>query len=249
MSTQKVWDMSLKLFSLNIEGSKHIERWLPVVLSAEYDVVCLQEVFLKDMPLIADAIKMKGYFCRMLDVAEENRYKITPNGKWGLGLFIRHPHITPHAFYYSGTEQVKIFHEPEDASRVIFTTEVSKDGQTYRIATTHFTWTPDGESTELQRQDFLQLSGIIAKHSDWVLCGDFNAPRGKKTFSWFTQLFKDNLPAEIQSTIDPVLHIKGAELQLAVDTIFSTPEYQVNNCKMMCGLSDHCGLEAEIARV
>lgn len=248
MSTQKVWDMSLNLFSLNVEGHKHIQRWLPVVQAGTYDVVLLQEVFEQDINLIAGALQMQAYFCPMLNVVEESKYKIPPLGKWGIALFTNLEHTPAQAEYYAGSEAVRNFEKPNDASRVILSSIVQKEEKSFRVATTHFTWTPDGESNAEQEADFEGLSKIIGTEVDWILAGDFNAPRGKKTFSQFTQFFKDNLPKEVTTTLDPELHYAG-KLNLAVDTVFTTPHYLVEEIEVKMGLSDHCGLHAKIARV
>ncbi|MDQ5951411.1 MAG: hypothetical protein QG639_692, partial [Patescibacteria group bacterium] len=120
---------------------------------------------------------------------------------------------------------------------------VSEGGEEYRIATTHFTWSPAGNTTDAQREDFARLKAILLQYKDLVLCGDFNAPRGREMFSSFESLYKDNVPKEVTTTIDKDLHYAGDKnLQLVVDSIFTTPHYQVSEVKMLSGVSDHLGI-------
>jgi endonuclease/exonuclease/phosphatase family metal-dependent hydrolase len=240
--------MSLNLFSLNVEGHKHLQRWLPFAQSNNFDVVLLQEVFEQDINLIAGALQMQSYFCPLMNIAAENKYKIPPLGRWGIALFTNLEHTPPQSEYYFGTEAVLNFGKPNDSSRAILSSELQKEGQVFRVGTTHFTWTPDGENSAEQDRDFSALEKIVGQHIDWILAGDFNAPRGKETFTKFKKFFKDNLPRETTSTLDPELHYAG-KLNLAVDTVFTTPHYMVEEIAVKTGLSDHCGLAAKIARV
>lgn len=248
MSTQKAWDMSLNLFTLNIEGDRHFLRWLPHVTAHTYDVVCLQEVFEADVPLIQQETGLNLTFVPMMSVDQENKYGIAPRGLWGIGLCTNTAvSNVVHAYYY-GSAAVRSFHHPRDASRVIVYAEVEKAGVRYRVATTHFTWTEEGASTPAQARDFTNLVATMQHEQDWILCGDFNAPRGGATFSLFTERFTDWLPPSVESTLDPTLHYAGT-LDLVVDTIFTTSHYAVTECAVHCGLSDHCGISAKILRL
>ena len=57
----------------------------------------------------------------------------------------------------------------------------------------------------------------------------------------------DHLPATVTTTLDAKFHYAGA-LELVVDTIFATPEYSVDDVKVLEGISDHKGILATIAR-
>ncbi|HEY5810705.1 MAG TPA: endonuclease/exonuclease/phosphatase family protein, partial [Povalibacter sp.] len=94
-----------------------------------------------------------------------------------------------------------------------------------------------------------RLKRALAAYPDYVLCGDFNAPRGRPLFSLFTDELglTDHLPPTVTTTIDPQLHRAGA-LQLVVDTIFSTPHYQVEDVQVLEGISDHKGILATLRR-
>jgi endonuclease/exonuclease/phosphatase family metal-dependent hydrolase len=249
MSTQKVWDMSLKLFDLNIEGHDHLDRWLPFAAAGEFDVICLQEIFEVDLPRISKELGMKYVFSPVMDISQENEYEYETLGIWGVAILTNLPVKLQEEKYYAGSRELKVFVQPGDAARVLLSVVVEKDGQEFRVATTHFTWTPDGHINAQQEADFNALAAILTEHPDWIFTADFNAPRGREMFSKFAELFTDNLPPDVLSTLDPDLHYKKGELQLAVDTVFTTAHYKAENVQVHTGLSDHCGITANIFRV
>jgi endonuclease/exonuclease/phosphatase family metal-dependent hydrolase len=79
-----------------------------------------------------------------------------------------------------------------------------------------------------------------------ILCGDFNAPRGREIFSRLAKRWHDNVPLHYVTSIDPKLHRAGP-LQLMVDGVFSTTDYRVRNVVLHQGVSDHCAITADIA--
>lgn len=240
--------MSLKLVTLNIEGHRHLDRWPAKILLEKPDVVCMQEVFAPDMLYIENTLGMKGNFAPMLKVNQKNKYGINPLGTWGLGFFTNLDHTQVENQYYAGTEVVREFVDPLDASRLVLSSTVTKDGQPFIIGTTHFTWSGKGEPTDQQRQDFEELKKVIGDFDELILCGDFNVPRGGEIFGEFEKLLQDNLPKNIITTIDHDLHYAG-KIDLVVDTIFSTPQYKLSNVHTLSGVSDHLGIVGEIERV
>lgn len=99
--------------------------------------------------------------------------------------------------------------------------------------------------TKRQKVNVLELLELV-KNEELVLAGDFNIPRGNKVYKQVTKLFKDNIPAEVESTIDPDLHYRNTKqagtLKLVVDYVFSTPKYLVSDVKVTPGVSDHCAI-------
>jgi endonuclease/exonuclease/phosphatase family metal-dependent hydrolase len=241
--------MSLKLFDLNIEGHDHLERWVPFAKAGNFDVICLQEVFQVDLPEIASEFGMEYVFAPNMNISQPNSYDYETLGIWGVAILTRLPVKSHQNKYYVGTPDVKVFVKPNDSSRSLLSVVVEKDGKEFRVGTTHFTWTPDGQSTPGQLQDFNALTKLLAEHPDWIFTGDFNAPRGREVFTKFTELFIDNLPPEVITTIDPELHYKKGEVKLVVDTVFTTPHYQAADVQVHTGLSDHCGLTARVERL
>ena len=242
--------MPLKLLTLNIEHDRHLDRVQHAIATHLPDIVCLQEVFETDAPVLAAA---GGY-----DV----KYAINtymPTGRkagksegvrsWGMAVLTRVPVRSQAVLYYADDADIRVLKEPNDPRRAVIVTELEHDGALYRIGTTHFTWSMGGETTAEQLADFARLKQVLAPYPDYVLCGDFNAPRGREMFAKFTDELglTDNLPADVTTTIDPEFHYAGA-LELAVDNVFSTPGYGVTDVRVLEGLSDHKGILATITR-
>jgi endonuclease/exonuclease/phosphatase family metal-dependent hydrolase len=132
-------------------------------------------------------------------------------------------------------------------NRIVLAADIQKDGRVFRIATTHLTWTPNGGPNGEQRRDAAALLHVLEGLSEFVLCGDFNAPRGGDIFSMLASRYKDNIPLQYTSSLDPNLHRAG-QLGLMVDGIFSTSAYTVSAVKMVSGISDHCALVATVSK-
>lgn len=238
--------MPLKLITLNVEGDLHLQTVLPFLESQNAEVVCLQEVFEVDMPLFEKVIGAKGVFVPMVNVSEPNKYGQGLRGKRGVAYFTTLEHAPVQAEYFKGDGSVPVFTHPYDNQHAFVFSSVLKDGVEYIIATTHFTWSPDGQLSSEQDRDFISLKKIIERFPDLVLCGDFNAPRGRQLFSWFEELLIDNLPAHYVTTLDTAKHRKGA-LELVVDTIFTRGKYTAKNVFLVDGVSDHMAVVGEVS--
>lgn len=241
--------MSIKIMSLNCEGSKHIDRWLPFAHAQEVDVLCVQEVFEQDIPRISQTLGISDvHFAPMSIVSQENDYKIPLNGSWGVALFSKCAHGAVKEQYYAKSRTVGVFTEPNSVSRVLLSATFEKEGQEFTVGTTHFTWSSKGQDTAEQHKDFVALKSLLGLEPNMILCGDFNSPRGGVMYDKFLEVFADGLPAEVTTTIDPNLHYAGA-LQLAVDSFFYSSHYQPESVSVHSGLSDHQGLVGEFSRV
>jgi len=91
------------------------------------------------------------------------------------------------------------------------------------------------------------LCAVLETLGDFVLAGDFNAPRGKEIFSLLAERYTDNIPQKYTSSIDGTLH-KAGPLPYMIDGIFSTPLYEVVDVEMVCGVSDHCAFKAFVTK-
>jgi len=241
----------LKFVSLNCEGNKHFDRILPFIQSFQPDVVCFQEVFEVDFEKFKNEFRMDGIFVPMVNLNEINRYNLAPRGRFGLMILTNHPFEDVNYTYYKGSgNDIPNFvdGEPNSVNRALVTMRVEKDGLTYTVSTTHFTWSSVGQTTPEQARDFEELSQILYKIPEIILCGDFNAPRGKEIFTRLSQKYTDNIPADVASSLDPELHRAGENL-LMVDGLFTSPAYKVEKCKIVCGVSDHCAVTATIAKI
>ena len=240
--------MPLKLLTLNIEQDRHLDRVAQTIATHLPDIVCLQEVFEKDCAKLA---AVGGYQVKyaISTLMPEGTAGNTSPRSWGVAVLTRVQLINQTVAYYSDDPRIRIFDAPNDLRRMVVMTELQHEGRFYRFGTTHFTWSMAGATTEEQLADFARLKRVLLPYSDYVLCGDFNAPRGGELFARFTDELGliDHLPPNVTTTIDPQFHYAGA-LELAVDTIFSTPEYSVTDVQVLEGISDHKGILARVAR-
>lgn len=238
----------MKLISLNIEGNKHFDKFIPFLKIEDPDVVCLQEVVDIDIPFLENALEMKSIYAPMCyDLITHN------GGLSGIAIFSKLPLVNTQKQYYVGAEDkvttlpanIELSTLHEYVQNVLLSAQVVLDGEKYCIATTHGTWTPKGESTDYQLCDFERMTEILDGLGEFILCGDLNAPRGNETFSRLAAKYKDNIPEEYKTSLDQNLHrVKG--LQLMVDGLFTTPKYKASNVRLVDGVSDHMAIVAEI---
>ncbi len=232
--------MSLKLITLNIEGSKHLNKVIPFLKKEKADIICLQEVFKVDFKLIKKELNIDGSFFPMSNrITANNNYGQT-KGIWGICI-LSNLKNNINKFYYVGKGTTPLFTDDWSDDRVLAYGTFEKNKQKYTVGTTHFCFTPDGQADDVQRIAYRKLIKFVTNFDDFILCGDLNAPKGREIYTKFTTYLKDNLPKNIKSTIDPKLHkVKG--LKLVVDTILSTPNYVVEKIKLKAEVSDHKAL-------
>jgi mRNA deadenylase 3'-5' endonuclease subunit Ccr4 len=243
----------LKLISINIEQDRHHDTVIPFLLKENADVVCVQELFERDVPLFEKVLGMKCYFVRFyFQPGKSGDFEMM-----GVGLFAKN-FSNPGYEYFVGSDGEYVRFEfvgdpyiqrSKGSRAVMWATVEDKEGTSYVIASTHFTWTPEGLSTKYQKEDAEKVITILdTKVKEFVFVGDTNAPRGLETFSMFAKEWKDTIPKEYDSSIDPALHrVKG--LRHMVDVLFTTPEYEAHNVKLVEGVSDHKAVVAEIHHV
>lgn len=243
--------MSLKLISLNIEANNHLDLILPWLQQEQADVICLQEVFKVDLPRFQAVLNMEAEFVPLLNITKPNDYRLAPAGEWGLAMLTNLPNAEFQSEYYlkHGSVTPELINgQPNSGDRAVLWTTITKDDQQFTVATTHFTWSPAGSQIPLQVTTYEAMVRILAKLPELVLCGDFNSPRGSGgAFDKLANLYTDNIPHHITTTIDGQFHRAGA-LKLVVDGLFTSPEYRVQNCQVVNGLSDHQAILAEILK-
>jgi len=241
---------ALKLISLNIEGSRHLELVLPFLKRQMPDVATLQEVNERDVPRVSQALGGADYyFIPMSRLLRDGTFSV-----FGVGIFSRVRMAGENACYYDGNSASipdSDFAKTDtynNNNRVLAICDIEKGGATFRISTTHFTWSKDGQPSDPQKTDMRKLLAILESSGEFVLTGDFNAPRGGEVFSMLADKYKDNVPSHYTTSIDGNLHRAG-QLNLMVDGIFSTPGYEVSNVQMVSGLSDHGALVATVSKI
>jgi len=242
----------ITLVSVNIERSKHLGQVIPFLKGRAPEVTAIQECMERDVPLLQETLQAECAYtplCMFTGRSDEE------GGVYGQAIFSRLPiHVTSSEHYGGEKEPLKIFHDKDTledivrVARVLTSVEVEKEGSRFRIATTHFTWSPHGEVTPLQRQDLAALLPILEKLGEVVLTGDFNAPRGRGTWNTIAGKYKDNIPLKYTSSIDGAFHRAG-NLPYVVDGLFTTPEYVASNVELHSGLSDHMAVTATISKL
>ncbi|MBI5469949.1 endonuclease/exonuclease/phosphatase family protein [Candidatus Kaiserbacteria bacterium] len=253
---------SLRLVSVNIERSKHLDLFVSFLREQNADVVCIQECMERDIPLLEKAAGGTCFFtplCIFAGAGEEQ-------GVYGQAIISRLPFVLSSAMYYAGEhDPLFVFNNEEKEevigrqARALSLIEVEKDSIRFKIATTHFTWSPDGEATDRQRRDLKSLLGLLDVEKEFVLAGDFNAPRGSDIFDTLAKHYKDNIPAKYEWSLDESLHRVPREVLAAhardagvpglmVDGLFSTPEYIVSAVELHTGVSDHCAITATVSK-
>lgn len=243
----------IKLISLNIERSKHLDRNIPFFQSEQPDVLCLQEAFEADLDQIARETGLSHVFWLKETRHNEPKNGTVESGYSGSAILSRSPFLVTGSQYYfmpEGGIRLEFIdgldRRATNAQGIIWA-EIRKEGEVFFIANTHFTWTPDGEPNEDQCADFRLVELILREFPSHVLVGDLNAPRGNGMWEKFQALYAaDNIPTEIQSTIDPELHKK--QLQYVVDALFTSADYVARNVRIVPGVSDHQAIVAEIGR-
>ena len=247
--------MTLKLVSINIERSKHLDLAEAFLEKEMPDVTCVQELMQDNVERISNALgNVESFYVPMAMHSDQTVFPI------GVGIFSRVSVRSTGAHYYVGdANDVRDVRQAERSTynnfnRMIARMDVEKDGTTYRIGTTHFTWTPDGSADDIQRRDVQSMLKELSNLGEIVLCGDFNAPRGGEIFAQIEARYKDNIPLEYKTSLDVNLHRSGKTKahELAdkmVDGIFSTPTYAVSNVELISGVSDHCAIVATVTKI
>ena len=245
-----VTNPSIRLISLNIERRKHLNRIFSFLQEYKPDVVCMQELFEKDVPYFEQELGMKMQFVAMTLSGQGEKGVGTPM-PMGIGIMSALPMTEPSIRYYYGNPDSLpnfVWLEMKTVNRMLLYTTVTKYGTAFTVGTTHFSWTPDGKANNRQRGEIQKLLAILADIPEIVFCGDFNAPRGGEIFAAIAQKYTDNIPQHYTTSIDGTLHRTGS-LPYLVDGLFSTPYYKIKNVSLQCGVSDHCAIVAEVKRI
>lgn len=245
--------MQLKVASINIERSLHLKRVEKFLKYEEPDVLCLQEVCERDIPFLEDLMGNKLHYAPMcLHPAE---VELQPVGvalvAWGAMADVTT------TYYSKSREEVGEIRfrnddgykwtDPDSVAEVM----IAGTYQGFRIATTHLGVTQKGMSTPVQQAAARRLIGFAQqeaeKENGLLLCGDFNAPRGRETFALLAKAFIDGVPQSYTTSIDGSLHRAG-QIPFMVDGLFHTPTYVLEGATLSTGVSDHCALSTTLRK-
>jgi endonuclease/exonuclease/phosphatase family metal-dependent hydrolase len=248
----------MKLASLNVEGLKHWGRINPFLDAEKPDVLCLQEVFEDDAAQVAEHLKMRLVFAPMF---------LRPKGdppslkKEGVAMLSRVPmeNIVIQE-YHTPNKELQIIDESTEHTlnktirRPLLSANIRDGGKIISVATTHFTWTPDGLPRDYQYAAAEKLMALLEQFPSLALCGDFNMPRGvNDIYERFAAKYHDAIPASYASSLDPSLHRtkdSPAEAQriaqYMVDYLFLSNDYRASDVRLVSGVSDHCAIVATL---
>lgn len=246
----------IHFISVNTEGDKHVARIHALLKKTRAQIVCLQEVFEDDF----ESYKTRyGYHGVFVPMAYKDSFFYPPvfeRKLFGVGILVKMPIIKTITSYYIGTpEHVPVFKLSDDTAitphalnHLLLGVEFIHQEKTYRVFTTHFPVTPKGLPTAFQESSVTHILEFLKDQEPFILCGDFNAPRGGVAFTRISEHYKDNIPEQYKTSLDQELHrVKG--LQYMVDGLFSTPEYTCTNVRLQDGVSDHMAIISTIERL
>lgn len=231
---------------INIECDRHLTKVWEFLSKQQADVILLQEIFREDVAEFEKRLNMHSKFTGVCHLRCDRGTL-----EMGIAIFSKLPITNSNIVYYRGSaNNLPCIDntEPEKMARALLISEVSVGGLQYCIINTHFTWSPNGIPSEKQFIDYKAMMQILDSIPEFVLCGDFNAPRGTAIFDLLAANFKDNMPADIKTTLDRNLH-KVGHRDLLVDGIFTTPKYQVHKVNVTSGVSDHCAITFNVQKL
>lgn len=227
------------LASCNMEGDKHILRIKDFLMAHSPDVVCFQEAPEADVIRIADQLNYSYTFRGNAIFRKESIPGLKSDKTMGLAILSHLPIVNLNQFTYAGDPNVlPIYkhHEPNSRRREVLYVDLPGN---LRIATTHFTWAPNGGINDEQKRDIQKMLKGVQMLGECVFSGDFNFPRPNELYQIMTSNFSDQIPEKYLSSLDPYLSPHADKIQLMVDYIFSTPMYDIQSVQLITGVSDH----------
>lgn len=242
----------MKLLQCNIQGRNHIAKVTNLLEDVSPDVVCFQEADEK----ILSVLSIQGYATKFLPIIK--RQTVDGLVDEGIVLAARCIQNIDTQYYYfppRGIDtQNKALHRETTAQGYIIG-DCVVDGVQYRVATTHFTWTPRGDvASPEQIEDMESLLLKLGTQPAHMLCGDFNIPRGfNPLYTDLTAHYIDVVPVQYKSSLDKTFHRMGNVASRShlfshfmVDYIFTQPPYRAENVELIFGVSDHAAIVADI---
>ena len=238
--------MNLTIATLNIEGDKHLPEVTRFIEVTKPDVTCLQEVFEADFHQLTKNLKLQGEFLPTVTIDVSGKPGFKKRGVFGIAMLSKVPGAFGSAYYFKKRQEELPFYRghPNACHRTLLWHIIERGPV---IATTHFTWSKGGKATEKQRGELKKLMALLGEVKPDILCGDFNAPRGREIWTALSKRLTDNIPPGVNTTIDPRLHFTK-ELQIVVDGFFTDPgsRVRVTSLNTVSGLSDHQAIVATV---
>ena len=259
--------MNLTLLHLNIERNKHTDKVIKLLKETEPEIVCLAEAMHKDVKYISKELGYEYVFSPMIDLKVKN--DIEQEGSAILSKFpIKDFKIYRYDDEILEKPPIHDLNDlnPQDGQRpkdrfsyinALLVTKIEKEGNEINISTTHFPvvdhTTPGHQNHELSNAQNLidiehsenyldKLIKIIRNiKAPLIFTADLNSPRGEYFYDTIAEELIDQVPTNVDSTLDPLLH-RVPGLKLVVDTIMTSSDIAVNNFELIENVSDHKGL-------
>lgn len=211
------------------------------------EVVCLQEVFEEDFKTLVDRFSMKGIFAPTVFIDKPGQPGFRKRGIFGVAMLGKWSGKFGSEYYFKKrSKELPRYKGKPNAGYRCLVWQKTSDG--LMVATTHFTWSKNGQTTQKQRKELKMLIKLLVNRvKPDILCGDFNAPRGGEIWAKLAEKMIDNIPADVKTTLDPKLHYANG-VKLVVDGLFTAVEskLKVKSIKLIGGVSDHLAIAAEL---
>jgi endonuclease/exonuclease/phosphatase family metal-dependent hydrolase len=242
----------MKIVSINIEIDRHKNTVNALIEKEKPDVICFQELLEEEFEYFKNTYNKQGVFIPTVYLYHDSQGGVQ-NRRYGLGIFADNIMKTGYSYYVGSEAHISQSYEeyfsdkPVVQDRGLLWADISIDGTVYRIVTTHFTLTKEGESTSYQLETLGSLFTELDKLGEFVLVGDMNAPRGFETWSRLASRYTDNIPEHYMTSLDQDLHrVKG--LMYVVDGLFTTKGYKAMDVALVDGISDHMAVLGEVTK-
>ncbi|MEZ4195323.1 MAG: endonuclease/exonuclease/phosphatase family protein [Candidatus Paceibacterota bacterium] len=240
-----------KLISLNVEGKKHYDLILPFISQEKPDVLALMEATRETESWLQN----QGYQTTYAPIT----LKSDDGANYEIGLLFASQHLhtaVTHYYHYPNPEGMVLADRNNIYNTVanpVILAKVKELG--INVATTHFTWSPQGEVADLNQTTSLKaLLTFLKNQSPHILCGDFNIPRFQNSlYDELTKYYTDTIPKDYASSLDRERHRLGnipthnnLFKSFMVDYLFTQPPYKASNVRLQFGVSDHAAVLADI---
>lgn len=224
----------MRILSVNIEGSRHLDTVSKLIDEYDADVACVQELFEADRALLDDRFAEVAFYPRILQ-AWDGR----PAAPKGIAIASKN-RFEPLVVRYAGPDEL-VPYERFDESTVRRAIVAGSFGGLL-VATTHMMVTEGASVQPFQFKDVDAILSILEPYRRVLLCGDFNATRGGPVYDVLSRAFTDRIAPDVRSTLDPEMH-KARPKELVVDGCF-TRDVDAR-CELRFGVSDHAALLIE----
>lgn len=246
----------MKLININIEGDKHFDTVLPFLEKERPDILCLQEVYRKDL----HHFESHNFQSAFLPITRKMLQDRTE--ELGIALMIDTASVMieniESQYYHDPSGELRNFdtdHKNLTVNNAVLIGTLSVSGELFTIATTHFTWTPDGSiPNDYQRDDmgrFLTYMKTVAPH---CVIGDLNIPRNHNPlYEELLTHYRDAIPNTYTSSLDREKHRLATDPEKAhlfsdymVDHLLIQELYRAEDVRLEFGISDHAAIVATL---